>query len=74
MIMYLGLYFLQIDGVILRKLGLEPLSGNAIYDIDKIVKVLIAQEDSTWEGPVEYIDDNVLNAQVGKNPQYTFKH
>ena len=74
MIMYLGLYFLQIDGVILRKLGLEPLSGNAIYDIDKIVKVLIAQEDSTWEAPVEYIDDNVLNAQVGKNPQYTFKH
>ena len=47
MIMYLGLYFLQIDRVILRKLGLEPLSGNAIYDIDKIVKVLIAQEDST---------------------------
>ena len=47
MIMYLGLYFLQMDGVILRELGLEPLSGNAIYDIDKIVKVLIAQEDST---------------------------
>ena len=46
-------------GLVLRQLGLEALSGKAIYDIDNMFEVLAAQEDLTQEGAIEYLDYNV---------------
>ena len=43
----------------MRQLGLEALSGKAIYDIDNMFEVLAAQEDLTQEGAIEYLDYNV---------------
>ncbi len=65
--MYPELELLQADGFDDAIIGLEPLSGKVIYDIDMMVQVLITQEELTWEDAVEYLDYNVLNAYVGEN-------
>ena len=46
-------------GLVMRQLELEALSGKAIYDIDNMFEVLVAQEDLTQEGAIEYLDYNV---------------
>ena len=65
--MYPELELLQADGFDDAIIGLEPLSGKVIYDIDMMVQVLVTQEELTLEEAVEYLDFNVLNAYVGEN-------
>jgi hypothetical protein len=65
--MYPELELLQADGFDDAIIGLEPLSGKVIYDIDMMVQVLVTQEELTLEDAVEYLDFNVLNAYVGEN-------
>lgn len=65
--MYPELELLQADGFDDAIIGLEPLSGKVIYDIDTMVQVLVTQEELTLEDAVEYLDFNVLNAYVGEN-------
>ncbi len=57
---------LQADGFDNAIIGLEPLSGKVIYDIEKMTMVLI-DEGLTHEDAIEYLDFNVLNAYVGEN-------
>jgi hypothetical protein len=65
--MYPELEFLQADGFDDAIIGLEPLSGKIIYDIDLMVEVLITQEELSHQDAIEYLDYNVLNAYVGEN-------
>ena len=57
---------LQADGFDKAIIGLEPLSGKVIYDIQKMTMVLI-DEGLTHEDAIEYLDFNVLNTYVGEN-------
>ncbi len=57
---------LQADGFDKAIIGLEPLSGKVIYDIQKMTMVLI-DEGLSHEEAIEYLDFNVLNAYVGEN-------
>lgn len=63
--MYPDLEFLQADGFDDAIIGVEPLSGKVIYDIDRMVQVLNEEGLSTEEA-IEYLDYNVLNAYVGE--------
>ena len=63
--MYSDLEFLQADGFDDAIIGVEPLSGKVIYDIDRMVQVLNEEGLSTEEA-IEYLDYNVLNAYVGE--------
>jgi hypothetical protein len=62
--MYPELELLQADGFDDAVIGIEPLSGKVIYDIDKMITVLISEGLSNEEA-IEYLDYNVLNAYVG---------
>ena len=64
--MYPELELLQADGFDDAIIGLEPLSGKVIYDIDLMVSVLV-DEGLSSEEAIEYLDYNVLNAYVGEN-------
>ena len=57
---------LQADGFDDAIIGLEPLSGKLIYDISKMIDVLL-EEGLSHEDAIEYLDFNVLNAYVGEN-------
>jgi len=63
--MYPELELLQADGFDDAVIGIEPLSGKVIYDIDKMITVLISEGLSNEEA-IEYLDYNVLNAYVGE--------
>jgi len=63
--MYPELELLQADGFDDAVIGIEPLSGKVIYDIDKMITVLISEGLSN-EKAIEYLDYNVLNAYVGE--------
>lgn len=63
--MYPDLELLQADGFDDAIIGVEPLSGKIIYDIDKMVTVLIG-EGLSGEESIEYLDYNVLNTYVGE--------
>jgi hypothetical protein len=64
--MYPELELLQADGFDDAIIGLEPLSGKVIYDIDLMVSVLV-DEGLSSEEAIEYLDYNVLNTYVGEN-------
>jgi hypothetical protein len=64
--MYPDLELLQADGFDDAIIGIEPLSGKVIYDIDKMV-IVLNQEGLSSEEAIEYLDYNVLNAYVGEN-------
>ncbi len=70
--MYPELELLKADGFDDAIIGVEPLSGKLIYDIDIMVSVLI-EEGLTSLDAIEYLDYNVLNAYVGeKTPLYIY--
>jgi hypothetical protein len=64
--MYPDLELLQADGFDDAIIGIEPLSGKVIYDIDKMI-IVLNQEGLSSEEAIEYLDYNVLNAYVGEN-------
>jgi hypothetical protein len=64
--MYPDLELLQADGFDDAIIGIEPLSGKVIYDIDKMV-IVLNREGLSSEEAIEYLDYNVLNAYVGEN-------
>ena len=63
--LYPDLELLQADGFDGAIIGIEPLSGKVIYDIDKMVEVL-NEEGLSVEEAIEYLDFNVLNTYVGE--------
>lgn len=62
---YPDLELLQADGFDNAIIGVEPLSGKIIYDIDKMITALIGEGLSDEEA-IEYLDYNVLNTYVGE--------
>lgn len=68
--LYPDLDFLQADGFDDAIVGVEPLSGKVIYDIDTMIVILMEEGMDSTEA-IEYLDYNVLNAYVGeKTPIY----
>lgn len=68
--LYPDLDFLQADGFDGAIVGVEPLSGKVIYDIDTMIVILMEEGMDSTEA-IEYLDYNVLNAYVGeKTPIY----
>lgn len=63
--MYPELDLFKADGFDDAIIGLEPLSGKVIYDIDLMVSVLMEEGLDNVEA-IEYLDYNVLNAYVGE--------
>jgi len=63
--MYPDMDFLQADGFDEAIVGVEPLSGKLIYNITKMMWVLVDEGLSTEEA-MEYLDYNVLNSYVGE--------
>tara|TARA_R110001606_G_scaffold352696_1_gene503118 strand:- start:12814 stop:13062 length:249 start_codon:yes stop_codon:yes gene_type:complete len=61
---------LQADGFDRAIIGLEPLSGKLIYDINKMIDILL-EDGLSHIDAIEHLDFNVLNAYVGeKTPLY----
>ena len=64
------LEILQADGFDRAIIGLEPLSGKLIYDINKIIDILLEEGLSEIDA-IEHLEFNVINAYVGeKTPLY----
>jgi len=48
--------------------GSDPV---AVYDINKMISVLVNRDEMTYEDAVEFLDFNVIGAYVGeKTPMY----
>jgi hypothetical protein len=41
-------------------------SGRLVYDINKMIEVLVTRDEMSEEEAVEYLDFNVLSAYVGE--------
>lgn len=63
--MYPDLDLLQSDGFDGAIIGIEPLLGKVVYNIDKMVEIL-TQKGLTTTDAIEYLDFNVLNSYVGE--------
>ena len=59
------LEFLQADGFDRAIIGLEPLSGKLIYDINKMIDVLLEEGLSEIDA-IDHLEFNVINAYVGE--------
>tara|TARA_R110001632_G_scaffold145566_2_gene262326 strand:- start:69 stop:317 length:249 start_codon:yes stop_codon:yes gene_type:complete len=56
---------LQADGFDHAIIGLEPLSGKLIYDINKMIDVLLEEGLSEIDA-IDHLEFNVINAYVGE--------
>lgn len=56
---------LQADGFDRAIIGLEPLSGKLIYDINKMIDVLLEEGLSEIDA-IDHLEFNVINAYVGE--------
>ena len=54
------------DGFDEALVGLEETTAKAVYDVGKMVKILIERDDMTEEEALDYLNYNVFNAYVGK--------
>ena len=64
------LEFLQADGFDRAIIGIESLSGKLIYDINKMIDILLEEGLSEIDA-IEHLEFNVINAYVGeKTPLY----
>ena len=59
------LEILQADGFDRAIIGLEPLSGKLIYDINKMIDVLLEEGLSEIDA-IDHLEFNVINAYVGE--------
>lgn len=63
---YEELEILKADGFDDAVIGIELSSGRLVYDTDKMVHILMNDEEMTEEDALEYLDYNVINAYVGE--------
>lgn len=63
--------FLKADGFDDAVIGIEQTMYRLVYDIDKMVRILIERDGMTDEEAFEFLDYNVIGAYVGeKTPLY----
>tara|TARA_R110001592_G_C12545641_1_gene689410 strand:- start:164 stop:421 length:258 start_codon:yes stop_codon:yes gene_type:complete len=66
------LEILQADGFDHAIIGLEPISGKLVYDINKMTDILL-EEGLSHIDAIEHLEFNVLNTYVGeKTPLYVY--
>jgi hypothetical protein len=58
--------FLKADGFDEAVIGIEQVHYRLVYDIDRMIKILIEREGMTDEEALEYLDYNVIGAYVGE--------
>lgn len=63
---YEELEILKADGFDDAVIGIELSSGRLVYDTDKMIYILMNDEEMTEEDALEYLDYNVINAYVGE--------
>jgi hypothetical protein len=63
--------FLKADGFDKAIIGVEPNSMRLVYDRDKMIEILMTDEELTELDAIEYLEYNTWNAYVGeKTPIY----
>ena len=63
--------FLKADGFDSAIVGVEPNSMRLVYDCDKMIEILMIDEELTELDAIEYLEQNTWNAHVGeKTPIY----
>jgi len=63
--------FLKADGFDNAIIGVEPNSMRLVYDRDKMIEILMTDEELTELDAIEYLEYNTWNAYVGeKTPIY----
>ncbi len=68
---YSDVEFLKADGFDDAVIGIEQTMYRLVYDIDKMVKILIERDGMTDEEAFEFLDFNVIGAYMGeKTPLY----
>jgi hypothetical protein len=69
--MYPDLEFLQADGFDDAVIGVDTKEMRLVYDMEKMVDILAARDEMTFEEALEYLDFNTFCAYVGeKTPLY----
>lgn len=63
---YEELEILKADGFDDAVIGIELSSGRLVYNTDKMIYILMNDEEMTEEDALEYLDNNVINAYVGE--------
>jgi hypothetical protein len=58
--------FLTADGFDDAVIGVEPNSMRLVYDRDKMIGILISDEELTELDAIEYLEFNTWNAYVGE--------
>ena len=58
--------FLKADGFDSAIVGVEPNSMRLVYDRDKMIGILIADEEMEEIDAIEYLEYNTWNAYVGE--------
>ena len=51
-------------------------NGKLVYDINKMIEILVTRDEMSEEDAIEYLDFNILNAYVGDMTPvhiYTYK-
>lgn len=57
--------FLVADGYDDAIIGLDDASGKLVYDVDKIIKILM-EDGMSYDEAFEFYDYNILNSYVGE--------
>ena len=62
---YIGEEILKADGFDDAVIGIEASSLRLIYSVDKIIEILVTQEDMTFTDALEYYHYNIEGGWVG---------
>lgn len=63
--------FLKADGFDNAIIGVEPNTMKLVYSRDKMIEILMTDEELTELDAIEYLEQNTWNAYVGeKTPIY----
>ncbi len=54
------------DGFDEAILGMDSISGRVIYSVNKMIKILMKNDNMTYEDAREYLDFNTIGAHVGE--------
>lgn len=63
---YDDLEILKADGFDGAVIGIEVKTGRLVYDISKMIQILMENDNMTEEESIEHIDFNVIGSYVGE--------
>jgi hypothetical protein len=59
--------FLKADGFDKSVIGIEPNTMKLVYDINKMIKILIKRDKMSNFEAIEFLEFNVFSAYMGEN-------